>query len=259
MGTCESITDLATAYGTTYDLWDAAKSFACKCDPGFTGPSCADRLCPYGADPLTNADYEDANNINKNSNDIRNAHVATLHIDLSTNELGTIGSLDPKEYVELTYTDLFGETWTTTPIKHATIAALTVSGTLDGTDAGTASTVIAGSAPANVAAGWYIIIGSDTRRVASISGSTAAATTSWSCTPATPPGLLHVPATLSQTQTTRTPFVLPANAPAAVSVTQPPVCASASRGTPGTIAASRMLLPRKCCEWRLRLNSYVRM
>merc|ERR1712146_865968 len=39
-----------------------------------------------------------------------------------------------------------------------------------------------------------------------------------------------------------------------VSVTQPPVCASASRGTPGTIAASRMLLPRKCCEWRLRLN-----
>merc|ERR1719502_429199 len=81
-GTCESITDLATAYGTTYDLWDASKSFACKCDPGFTGPSCADRLCPYGADPLTNADYEDANNINKNSNDIRNAHVATLHIDL---------------------------------------------------------------------------------------------------------------------------------------------------------------------------------
>merc|ERR1712146_805231 len=74
--------------------------------------------------------------------------------------------------------------------------------------------------------------------------------TSWSCTPATPPGVLHVPATLSQTPTTRTPFVLPANAPAAVSVTQPPVCASASRGTPGTIAASRMLLPRNGCEMR---------
>merc|ERR1712146_75807 len=48
--------------------------------------------------------------------------------------------------------------------------------------------------------------------------------TSWSCTPATPPGLLHVPATLSQTQTTRTPFVLPANAPAAVCDTTSGVC-----------------------------------
>merc|ERR1712146_465008 len=96
-------------------------------------------------------------------------------------------------YVELTYTDLFGETWTTTPIKHATIAALTVSGTLDGSDAGTASTVIAGSAPANVAAGWYIIIGSDTRRVASISGTSITLDEPLSSSPSTGGTFVAVP------------------------------------------------------------------
>jgi hypothetical protein len=191
-GTCESITDLATAYGTTYDLWDSSKAMVCKCDPGFTGPSCLDRLCPYGADPLTNADYEDSNNINKNSNDIRNAHVATLHVDLNSNELGAIGS-GIKEYFELTFTDLFGETWTTTPIKHDTVDALRVAGSLDGTDAGTASIVIASAAPANVAAGWYIIIGSDTRRVASISGTSITLDKPLSSTPSTSASFVAVP------------------------------------------------------------------
>eukprot|EP00947_MAST-08B_sp_MAST-8B-sp1_P001394 g1394.t1 len=36
-----------------YDLWDSAHNRACVCDPGFSGPTCADRDCPLGDDPLT--------------------------------------------------------------------------------------------------------------------------------------------------------------------------------------------------------------
>jgi len=35
-----------------YNLWDADKNQACKCDAGYTGFDCASRVCPSGADPL---------------------------------------------------------------------------------------------------------------------------------------------------------------------------------------------------------------
>uniref|UniRef100_K3X6W1 EGF-like domain-containing protein n=1 Tax=Globisporangium ultimum (strain ATCC 200006 / CBS 805.95 / DAOM BR144) TaxID=431595 RepID=K3X6W1_GLOUD len=33
--------------------WDAAKIYGCVCDPGYSGPSCTERICPSGDDPLT--------------------------------------------------------------------------------------------------------------------------------------------------------------------------------------------------------------
>jgi hypothetical protein len=33
--------------------WDAEKIFGCVCDPGYSGPSCTERTCPTGDDPLT--------------------------------------------------------------------------------------------------------------------------------------------------------------------------------------------------------------
>jgi hypothetical protein len=38
-----------------YNLWDADKSQACVCDPGFSGVDCSQRQCPRGDDPLTTA------------------------------------------------------------------------------------------------------------------------------------------------------------------------------------------------------------
>jgi len=154
-----------------------------------------DRLCPYGADPLTNADYEDSNNIAKNTNDIRKAQVATLYLDLGSactspaicGELSASGSTE--EYFELTYTDLFGETWTTAPIAHATIAASRLATTLTG---GTASAVTA-TATTNVAAGWYAIIGDDTRRITSIASGTITLDEPLSTTPSNGDAVVFVP------------------------------------------------------------------
>ena len=39
--------------GFLYQLWDAQKIQGCKCDLGYSGPDCAGRTAPQGADPLT--------------------------------------------------------------------------------------------------------------------------------------------------------------------------------------------------------------
>ena len=35
-----------------YLLWDKEVSMGCKCEPGYSGPSCADKMCKFGLDPL---------------------------------------------------------------------------------------------------------------------------------------------------------------------------------------------------------------
>jgi hypothetical protein len=43
----------STLYSSSsYGLWDASKNQGCKCDPGFTGYACDEKVCPHGADPL---------------------------------------------------------------------------------------------------------------------------------------------------------------------------------------------------------------
>jgi len=52
-GTCESIAELsALDNNNVYELWDKDLSMGCKCDPGYTGADCFDRMCKYGIDPL---------------------------------------------------------------------------------------------------------------------------------------------------------------------------------------------------------------
>lgn len=58
-GRCLTISEMLTEHNAEsgssiqYTLWDADMIRACKCDPGFTGIDCSDRLCPLGDDPLT--------------------------------------------------------------------------------------------------------------------------------------------------------------------------------------------------------------
>ena len=40
-------------YGSEYTLWDKKSTTMCECDPGYTGPHCAYRMCPKGDDPVT--------------------------------------------------------------------------------------------------------------------------------------------------------------------------------------------------------------
>jgi len=52
-GTCMTIEQLAFLDNNNiYDLWDKDTSMGCKCDPGYTGPDCSDRVCVSGVDPL---------------------------------------------------------------------------------------------------------------------------------------------------------------------------------------------------------------
>jgi len=104
-GTCESIAELALQASSSnpHTLWDADKTMACKCDPEYSGPDCSLRECPKGDDPLTTTDSNDA--------------VQTITLTASADDL-------TGQY-KLTFTDQFGDKWTTVPItvaKHATLA-----------------------------------------------------------------------------------------------------------------------------------------
>ena len=56
-GSCMSAKDLAKAdHDNVYRLWDKDVSMGCKCEPGFTGPTCSDKMCKYGVDPLYDDD-----------------------------------------------------------------------------------------------------------------------------------------------------------------------------------------------------------
>jgi hypothetical protein len=52
-GVNEGTANYAVNTGAMYDhAWDASKSHGCKCDHGWSGPSCENRECPSSDDPL---------------------------------------------------------------------------------------------------------------------------------------------------------------------------------------------------------------
>jgi hypothetical protein len=52
-GVCNTVRELALGdYSNSYELWDADKGLACKCDAGYSGYDCSERSCPVGIDPL---------------------------------------------------------------------------------------------------------------------------------------------------------------------------------------------------------------
>nr|CCA25746.1 mastigoneme putative [Albugo laibachii Nc14] len=98
-GTCEYIEDLASdsfdkrvngVPGQKYTLWDQEKIMGCRCDPGFQGYNCAQRMCPKGDDLLT-----------PNQNEMIQAIVTTLPTSSATAE------------GYLTYFDPYGNAYTT--------------------------------------------------------------------------------------------------------------------------------------------------
>merc|ERR1712096_485777 len=108
---------------------------SCVCDAGWTGHSCADRLCPHGDDPLTK--------VNKD---------ATLKTSISqADEVQTIRitSDNHLEYsvdsFTITYTDLFGQAYTTYPLYQEELTAGQVERALENLPDGALSNVTVSS------------------------------------------------------------------------------------------------------------------
>jgi len=98
-GVCRNIVDLTNSLSSsasqTYPLWDGLKNQACVCDPGFSGVDCSLRLCPVNADPL---------------------------IDSKVYEQQSL-AITGTPSVYFTFTDKFGETWTTKTFTLTATAA----------------------------------------------------------------------------------------------------------------------------------------
>merc|ERR1719230_867723 len=111
----------AVAPSSTYQFWDGEMALACACDPGYTGPDCSVRMCPVGDDILTQTDqmYETQfiDIYSKCEGEVTTG-CPTTNTD-ATDVLG--GS------IKLTYTDHFGEKYTTEPI-----AGVLARGSVDG-------------------------------------------------------------------------------------------------------------------------------
>jgi hypothetical protein len=120
-----------------YQLWDAEKNFACVCDAGYSGNDCSLRKCPMGDDPLTvhTIGYDTwtaATQSTVNDNDVvldsdenhyrQTEEFQTLVIANDNGKYPVTGTF------KLTFTDQFGDEWTTRDIP--TQVRLSVPGTL---------------------------------------------------------------------------------------------------------------------------------
>jgi len=82
-------------------LWDQDKVQKCKCDPGYSGPDCSVRECPKGIDPVQFT-YTNAESVYK---------IEFHNIAASAWNKGELPN--GPTYFTLTYTDDFGDMWTT--------------------------------------------------------------------------------------------------------------------------------------------------
>merc|ERR1711871_481641 len=127
-----------TPYGTeiyqvhAYDLWDADKNMACKCDPRWTGYDCSERKCPLGDDPLT-VDAVDGQGTTTTTDDsayTQSPEKQTLVINSGQTEIGSATSVPTGMLVghfSLAFEDYFGETFVTKPIPLEVEMSVTVS------------------------------------------------------------------------------------------------------------------------------------
>lgn len=113
-----------------YDLWDATKNRACKCDPLWTGNDCSLRKCPFGDDPLTVVSYDpesegtEGTNFMNTGTSSTTASAHALYVGYSpyrqkaerqTLEIDSFHRPNSGTF-SLTFTDEYGDEWTTRPI-----------------------------------------------------------------------------------------------------------------------------------------------
>jgi hypothetical protein len=122
-GTCEFISELAVdgsiQYGSVtdrkYDLWDAQKSRACKCDAYWGGVDCSSRMCPKGNDPLTTMTKD---TLGGNTAEVQEVQTVDIRPQLHADDAGYYSAIGGD--FTLSYTDAYNQEWTTRPIRVST-------------------------------------------------------------------------------------------------------------------------------------------
>ena len=107
-GTCQTAAELAAMDSDNlYMLWDKDITMGCMCEPGFTGPTCAEKTCKYGVDPM----YID--------DPYMSIRAPTARVEIK-NDKRAYGTEFGGQYLSGTYAikfyDVFGEDYETTPI-----------------------------------------------------------------------------------------------------------------------------------------------
>ena len=105
--------------------WDTQSSRGCRCDPYYSGDDCSVRMCPKGNDPLTKTTALSAQSRNYYTS-MSDIGVAELEKpEVQTIVLSPVRTLPSNSHAfdaigghfSLTYTDMYGQGWTTRPIR----------------------------------------------------------------------------------------------------------------------------------------------
>lgn len=122
-GTCEYVEEIAADSSiqymnhedTKYNLWDAGKTRKCKCDAGWSGYDCSERMCPKGNDPLTR---NTPDGVGANTAEVPEVQTVTIKPHAFETSFGSFTAIGGE--FTLTYTDAYNQHWTTRPIRVAT-------------------------------------------------------------------------------------------------------------------------------------------
>merc|ERR1712232_1161772 len=112
-GVCKLFSDVNSGWSD----WDAEKIQVCECDPGFTGPGCAQRMCKLGDDPMS---VYDATGTQTQTDEVQ-------FVKIKSDAAITAGGS-----FRLEYTDWRGETWITHAIDFDSLSAVAVTEALQG-------------------------------------------------------------------------------------------------------------------------------
>jgi len=118
-GQCRTLEDTSIDYGwgaSAYTGWDAKMVQVCKCDPGWEGVSCSERMCPKGDDPLTTG---------------QSAGHVFLGLGKYSQGTATDGEDATGGSFTLTYTDSYGNSFTTYAIDATTVTAIVIEEALE--------------------------------------------------------------------------------------------------------------------------------